>query len=372
VNSAHSARGILAPWFSVAALLLAAGARAEEGLPSPDSECRTSVRMEGDPSAVLAVGTALESRGVDTEPAWRCDALRVRVAVGEGKYQIAIALHGGALVERTAGTEEVAAALIESWARPDLEDPFSPREDLPIRVASSSPAPVFAEASSPPQPPVSAQKKTTVTPRGTKSPLGFDFETELVAASDGVGLGLHAAACVRLGAFCVGLAGRVGQMTVTSLPGVSRTGADVLAVSEMPIRFGSLSVTPSLGAGGGWLRTYSQPNTSVIKGVACAGSSGGSTGGTSGPGGNFTCTGSVAAPAPPDQNRFGPRLEGAVSIGGVVRDNWALVGRLSVSISPLAQTTPLVASPLNPSEAILPGEPLWLAQIGLGVEWASP
>jgi hypothetical protein len=64
-------------------------------------------------------------------------------------------------------------------------------------------------------------------------------------------------------------------------------------------------------------------------------------------------------------------VEGALSAALHVSEHWSLRARASLTVAPWAHTSPYVSSPLS-SDALVLGEPLWLARVGLGAEWGTP
>jgi hypothetical protein len=307
---------------------------------SAQGSCGIAVRLEGEPDLVSEVSAQLALRGIDVAPPIECEGARARLVREGDRLRLEVASHGQ-VSRRPVGTVTLAAVLIETWVRTDLEGPLLAPPVLPlVTVPRDSTISTVAPA-----------------PEPVRSVGQLEVEGEGTAGASDEGFGLFVAGCVRYRRACLGAGGRVIQMT-TSLGGGSstdRNGAEGLAFVSLPWRRGSWALSPSLGAGVGWLHSYSPSGGATLSG-ACVGSS---------------CSFTPAAPSF-DVSDVGLRLEAALSGALFVGESWALQTRLAVSVAPGAHAAPLIGEPLQSEASILAGEPVWLARLGLGVEWGSP
>jgi len=204
------------------ALMLAGVARA--------APCRATAVLGGDGELVAEVGAALLRRGVATSETANCPSAMARLEQHDRAVVVTVTDPAGRRSERTLADVEATAALIESWARQDLNASallgFAP-------AVASEPVAVVAAAASP--------------PRREAFAMVAAFETSFAFAGT-TWLGARASACVDLGPVCAGATARF-------LANGDHHSTDVLAGVELPISLGARArLVPGVAAGGGWFQ----------------------------------------------------------------------------------------------------------------------
>jgi hypothetical protein len=267
------------PVIALCAFALSTSARAED-----DLDCRPAVRIEGLADDTALIAEDLRARGIETQPAWRCMAMRVRVRRGGGEWTVDVA-HDGELLSRSFVDPAAAGAFIASWLSAEPGPAPQPLRDAPG---------------------VNAAERW---PRASAGAFDIDATFDGVGAEDtGYGLGLTVSGCAPAGRFCVGALGHFAKMMTgtdinesTGFLGEDIWSADLLFFGEIPVRSTHWQLSPYLGAGLGYLH-----NTS-----------------TSG---------------------LGPRLEGGFSTSLSISTHVAFLCRISALWSPAASNTeqPLV------------------------------
>lgn len=205
--------------------------------------CGPGVIVEGDPAVTSAIREELEQRSL-TAPAAGCPAERVTVELHDGGFVVRIVDQDGREFERRVTDAATVVTLIESFmaqaelAMPRPTELLRPRE-VPDREEPRDLAGA-AHGSS---------------PHGT---VGVTLESSL--SGDGaLWLGFHGKTCVRIGAVCIGVTARYARDSVVAGDAErtesTRTAADVLITTDLPLARARWVFTPGVGAGIGWLHS---------------------------------------------------------------------------------------------------------------------
>lgn len=173
-----------------------------------------------------SVSEALAARGVASTPEVSCKSVNVRVEPRRnGIFVVLISENGETLADRLVSDAKSAAAVIESWARPELYAMLLPEPAVPMR------APVDEGE----VPPLVEQPKTS-RPSRPASILTAGL-TSAVARDGSVWLGATAGGCVRFGSLCAGALLRASEDTRRSGDSyslqTSRTAVDLLLAIDV-------------------------------------------------------------------------------------------------------------------------------------------
>lgn len=212
--------------------------------------CPPSAVVRGPARAAEEMTKALVDRGVRVEPPGLppgpCGALDVELSEVDGGLRVKIADAWGRTAERDVQSALTAVALVESWARMDLLESAAPATP-PVASAKGGAAPArsplapVAGSAAPPVPRESDRHSHVLMHLAAERGRGRDHDEWH---------GINATVCGRIGIVCLGAAARYGE---SSHSGEGRKkGSDVLMTLDIPIALGRLSLTPGIGAGGGW------------------------------------------------------------------------------------------------------------------------
>jgi hypothetical protein len=168
--------------------------------------CPPGARVEGDPTAVPQVETALRTRGFDVQPRWECAALRVRVTAAGSRLAVEME-QGGRSDVVDAPDAETAGAALAAWSL--------------------------------------GREATSVSEERVVFHLGAEAVADAVGALGG---GVLASACHSLSVFCVGGTARYYGETDGSL---KSSGFDFLLTVEHANHVGRMRLAPLLGVGTG-------------------------------------------------------------------------------------------------------------------------
>jgi hypothetical protein len=275
--------------------------------------CPPTVTLRGDQDLVAAVAPVLEERGIETEPT-ECPALEISVERrGEGMV-VSAAEPGGRPERREVTDARTAATVIESWVRTDLEAPLLEHRRRPI-VDLEAPGEVVLSA-----------RKVEDRPGGLQL---FTVGETTFANDRTTWVGVAAGACTKLGPACLG--GRARLSTVTHGPKewhsvMDREAADALVDLEVPLRIGRVGLSPGVAAGVGWIRTHEQE------------------------------------PPPDRRETVGLRAEAHFGLSYYVFRRFAAESMGAVAIGRTFHAS------ANTRE-VLPGDPRFLARVGLGLRF---
>lgn len=194
--------------------------------------CRATVVLDGDGDLVAQVGAALARRDVATRATASCPAASARLEQRERSVVVTVTDPDGRRSERTLADVDATAALIESWARQDLNANALLGFEAAVVVA---------------EPPVAVKAIVVAPPPAERAALSAAFETSFAFAGT-TWLGARASACVDIGPVCAGATARF-------LANGDHHSTDVLAGLELPISVGArVRIIPGLAAGGGWFQ----------------------------------------------------------------------------------------------------------------------
>ena len=289
--------------------------------------------LAGDSEMVAAVENALAERGVRVVSLAGIGTVQVQVQPDPSGIRLSIRDRNGHLGERLVANAEIAAAVVESWVRDDLVRPLLE----PHEIATTEDAPSVTK----PRAHAAETSGTSVTVAG-----------ETALATDGsLWMGAALGACVRVGAFCVGLqiqvagdtatTGNIGARYTATPDGsgascqapqqrkLTRLGAEALLTADLLLRIGAGTLGPGIAFGAGWL------STSAVLGDN---------------GANATSV--------------GPRAETRILL------SWPLAWGLAVDVGVWAEILPLAhRNHFTTGGFDLPGEPLGLLHTELGLRY---
>ncbi len=203
--------------------------------PAGAQPCPPRAALDGDAEAVSRVAAELTRLGVavDARADAGCRAVSaaVELEVGGG---IAVSVRDASHRSegRVVSDAALAAAWIDSWVRDDFEPAPAP-PPAPVEHVAATPAPGMFDRIS-----VAASYEQLFTDDSTSW------------------TGIGAAACIRLGATCLGARARyASQVVVEPFTSAQRSDLSVLATASWNVPIGRMIVSPELGAGVGRMTT---------------------------------------------------------------------------------------------------------------------
>ncbi len=217
--------------------------------------CPAIAIVEG-PSALRdPVTSALTARAIETDPQGDCPKVIARLSVGEAGVAVSISDASGRVSDRQVADVATATSLIESWARPELDAMLLSTRHL---VGF---APQVAERE---EPDVLARKAPPLAIHGPPIRLAFDASSSV--GSDGsLWLGVAGLACVRFGATCAGVMGRVSQDTEirgdSETLQTARRAIDLMLALDVPRVHDGWSWTPGVQIGLAFNRSVYAPES---------------------------------------------------------------------------------------------------------------
>ena len=206
--------------------------------------CPATAVLEGDASLVDSIDGALRERGIATRPTDDCPLAKARIDRQGTAIAVSVVDPAGRKSQRVVVDTDVAASLIASWARQDVNASL-----LLGFVVPDAPAPATESVVRIDGPPS----------RATRSADPFTLAVAGESSIDFGGtqwLGGRATACVRIGPVCAGGIARV-------LSADTRSSVDLLGAVTLPITLSpKTALVLGAGAGGGWFSAdYSQAET---------------------------------------------------------------------------------------------------------------
>ena len=205
--------------------------------------CPPAAVVQGSAPIVASVREILRAHGLSGEPS-ACPDQEVRASLeegGAGRYHLRIRDAFGRQSEREVSDPETAASLIESWAVPAVDEvpPLAPE------------APALRR--SPPPAAVSAADAVRWRLAGA---------IELASGSDdSLWYGAALTGCATLAALCLG--GRLRLAQDNSILGpdrdINRSATEALLLAAWPLVGRTVTVTPMVGVGAGWVHTGANP-----------------------------------------------------------------------------------------------------------------
>lgn len=200
--------------------------------------CPASAIVEGPDALRDAANAALEAHAIATLPGAECPAIHARLSSRDGGVLVEVTDSAGRVSERQVTDAATAATWIESWARSDLDS----------MLLSAPPAGKVAQVEEREHPvPIATAVVPRVVMRGPAVRVAANAGPAM--GSDGsLWLGVAALACVRFGAACAGVLGRLSQDTQSrgdsEAMETARTQVDLMVVVDVPRRHASWSWTP--------------------------------------------------------------------------------------------------------------------------------
>jgi hypothetical protein len=204
--------------------------------------CYGKVAIEGEPSLRAGLESLLRDRGVQVDGTSSCTGWSVQVSGGVDFVRVTAVGQTTTAVTRELSTLALAATYVETLVRHDLTDP--------LLLGPAVPNPLVPLALTPPQSPA-AQPPPAAAPQTLELAVAAD----LFGASDGsVWAGGAALMCARLGPTCLGMwVHAASQVSADPLLAASQRVA-ALALLQVPVTRGRITVRPGLGIGLGWQR----------------------------------------------------------------------------------------------------------------------
>jgi hypothetical protein len=278
--------------------------------------------LEGPPGLVLAVARGLAQRGLSTSAGTGGADLQVTISQEPTGIRVVLRDRDGRGTERLVATVEVAAALIESWARPDLVDPLLVGKKPP----SPPPSPQAVPLASEPQ----------ATPGGLpRLRLGLE---SAVGSDRSLWWGASLGGCLTWGRLCLGLQGRfaandagesAARFRETTPATLDRLALEAMIGVDSEVTVGGVRL--GVGAGLGLGRIASDVRLDDFGRQVSA---------------------------------LGPRAELRIGLGIEVASRVHLDLELGVALAPTARREPSTAGYFT-----VPGDPLGQLRLGLGARW---
>ena len=222
-----------------------------------DEACPPGVRLLGDEAAAKEVSAHLLTAGVQTSGEQHCVTVIAELRrEPDGRLGVRLADTQGRSTDRLVSDAETAAAVIESWARVDL---VAPMLEAPAQAVADVELAAPGEAPSAAAKPAAHAEGVPARPRqdfGATAWLGVSL-----ANDDSIWTDLSIAACLRVGAACLGAELR-GSFDTEAHDDDAKLDTDrgevggllsaefVLALSESRWR-----VSPGFAAGAGYVST---------------------------------------------------------------------------------------------------------------------
>jgi hypothetical protein len=195
--------------------------------------CPATAVLEGDAVLVDSIG-ALRLRGIATRATADCPLAKARIDRQGTAIAVSVVDPAGRKSQRVVVDTDVAASLIASWARQDVNASL-----LLGFVVPDAPAPAAESVARIDGPPSRASRSADPVTLALAGESSIDF-------AGTPWLGGRATACVRIGPVCAGAIARV-------LSADTRSGVDVLGAITLPLSLSRHSaLVLGAGAGGGW------------------------------------------------------------------------------------------------------------------------
>ena len=224
-------------------------ALASVGSTATAGACPPSALVEGPDALRDAAKAALEAHAIATVPGPECPAIHARLSSRDGGVLVEVTDGAGRVSERQVTDAATAATWIESWARSDLDSVLlsAPPAD-PVAQPVVQPVAQIEER----ERPIATAVVPRVVVRGPAVRVAANAGPAM--GSDGsLWLGVAALACVRFGAACAGVLGRLSQDTQSrgdsEAMETARTQVDLMIVLDVPRRHAGWSWTPGAVVG---------------------------------------------------------------------------------------------------------------------------
>ncbi len=227
--------GLITTTAHLALALAPSGTRAQ-------TPCIPVANVTGDAALARSVQERLAIRGVPVTGKSACGSIVVALADLGGKVRVNITDPDGRRSERVVADVDGAVAIGESWARRDVVSPLLARPiEPPALSGDQTPSPSVRKT-----PPLDEPDRF----RGI----------ELAAVGEGgmsgdgaLWTGARAEACFSVKGFCLGALVRYARDTggrgPTAKIGAARSGLDLIAMAQRPLRTGRFTLSPGAGIG---------------------------------------------------------------------------------------------------------------------------
>jgi hypothetical protein len=228
------------------AFLVLASSRAAGAAP-----CPVTAVLDGDAALVEPIDAELVRRGIATTPSESCPVAKAHVERRDDRAAITVTVvdPSGRRSERTLADPDAAAALIESWARQDMNaaallgwlEPEVPAPEAERQIDIGAP-----------------NVRASTHPSRTRDPVTLSASAESARAFNATTyIGGRVSACGQIGPVCAGVTGRI-------LAGDSRTTYDALVTIDAPFEVASRTVVlVGAGAGPGWFHAPRSVNETM-------------------------------------------------------------------------------------------------------------
>jgi hypothetical protein len=251
--------GSLAKHARLIAGLVGVCALASSGDASADPRCGPSALLAGGQELVGEVAFGLATRGIDVKPSSRCPTVHVTLARAEGEIVIELIDPAGRTIRRNVSRVEEAITVIESWARPDMNEDLLAGFEVPTvvvpAIAAASPHNAMSAEttkSSPDEPmttillaPPGSTRAMIELRQEQRSPLMLSIAGDFAIDRRTSWIGTTVTACLPVSRVCVG---GTGHARTSRTVGIPAEGA-VLATIDVPFHVRSFALIPGFGIG---------------------------------------------------------------------------------------------------------------------------
>lgn len=238
------------------------------------SECAPTAILDGNAALLGPATKLLIAKGLRVEPAGLppgdCPALNVRLTRAEGGYRLNIRDPWGRTADRFVRDLETVGTLVASWANvslvegtavpeisaPPVQEPavVVPEVKVPEVTTATTAQPIVAPVA-PVEVPVEEAPKEEAPAEIVPVPEASNSSAIILRLSGegGVGrdrarwAGVGLSACAPISVFCLGVSGRYNRSDE------ERSAADGFLFLGLPLAMGPVTITPSVGGGGGWM-----------------------------------------------------------------------------------------------------------------------
>ena len=325
--------------------------------PARGEPCAPRAELAGDAEAVANVTVELERLGVEATTEHgraaspRCPVIVAVVEIDRGGG-IAVAVRDSARRSegRVVSDAVLAAVWIDSW----LRDDFGAHEPLDTPMGPSA-----TQATATLSEPGSVFERFAATAAFTQT--WTDDSTQWS--------GVNVAGCVNVAGFCLGARAAFGAQDITvNATGAARRDLSVLATASYSFALGRVSIAPELGLGAGQL------TTSRIDGCKTAMCDPSDPMCVMAPPPMCTEPGTVYVGDGLEATTYTPRVAAALRIAIPLFEHIWLDGSASFTLAPFGHHDPYQSPNMMFADdsLALPGDPLYGAQLGIGLRVGAP
>ena len=342
--------------------------------------CAPRAALDGDREVVATVGAELVKLGVtlttdrgtrgtsstDLGMAHAACPLIVAAVEVDRDGGIAVAVRDGAQRSegRVVSDAFLAAAWIDSWLRDDFEAPITLATIATPVVTTSTAVPVET-----------ARLATPERSIFDRASIAVAFDSAW--SGDSRWNGFSAAGCARLDGFCIGARARYStQDVVVGQTAASRDDASLLVTASAARDVGRMAIAPELGLGVGRLAIARVDGCKPLcdpSDPSCGG-----TGPPPAPACSDPATSALQVGDGLRASSWTPRASAALRVAIPLFDHVWLDGIAAITLAPFGHGDPYLPAPnilppgVPPGALALPGDPLAMFQLGVGLRVGAP